>query len=363
MVRIRPSKLKQISGCNGSAQLEEWLLENKVIAPEDEEISKVGTTCHVLIAQLIHGFKVTKGKVQYNFDEVMEEWKVLHPEINGYDCWCVVSAYFWFVDFVKLHGIEYDNILIEHHLDGKDLGMDQGGTSDIILVVPYKIVIPIDWKFGYLQQDEADINDQLAGYAVMAGRTFHVKEALVVIYQARMEEPVSQAIYDAEALKEAEDWVRETAALAQAPDAALTYNYGSCYYCDALGRCPEAKEKMVDILDAKAIIAEHNNATLCDLYKAAKLGVRAEANLKPIIKGKLEADPECIPGLGLKAGAKKNVVADPQALCESMLAEGYKFWEVASVKLTPLKKMLPKKHSLLNYIVPDGQNAPSIVVK
>ena len=361
-VRVRPSKLKQASLCPGSLQFESLLEENGNIIIEDEEIAAKGTLMHQCIAAMIHGYVVDDGKVNWSFEQLSHMWQTENQELNGYDCWCIFSSYLWLMDVIKEYDIEPVNILIEQHMDGADLGMARGGTADVILVIPFKQLIIIDWKFGYLQQDEADISDQLAGYAVMGGRTFKTDDVVVMIYQARMEEPLSSAWYDADLLKQSEQWVRETCAAAQAEDAELHYNYKACYYCDALGRCPEARTTIMNIMDAYNTVANESELDVVEAYKAMKIAVRAETKLKSYIKPQLEADPTLFPGLSLKDGNKRTTVGDPESLFMSMSSEGMNFWEIADVSIGKLKKMVPKDSGLLNYIIDDGRNAPSLVV-
>ena len=361
-VRVRPSKLKQASLCPGSLQLEELLEQNGDILIEDEEIAAKGTLMHQCIADMIHGYVVNTGKVNWEFNQLTHMWQTDHPELNGYDCWCIFSSYLWLMDMIADHNIKPENIMVEHKMDGRDLGMERGGTADVVLVTPFKELIVIDWKFGYLQKDEADISDQLAGYAVMGARTFNVQNVVVMIYQARMEEPLSSAWYDAELLKQSEDWVIKTCADAQAEDAELHYHYKACYYCDALGRCQEARETIMKIIDAYNTVANESEIDVVEAYKAAKIAARAEIKLKAYIKPKLEEDPTLFPGLSLKAGSKRSKVEDPGSLYMAMARDGFRFWDVCDVSLGKLKKMVPKKSGLLNYIVPDGQNQPSLVV-
>lgn len=362
MIRVRPSKLKMIARCNGSAALEEWLREQGIVTAEDEEVAKLGTLMHELTAAMVKSFILIGHDYRPDFQALREGWLKEHDELNGYDVWMVFSSFLWLRSLIDQEGVELENILVEHHMDGADLGMSEGGTADIVLVIPFKKVIVIDWKFGFIEQDVAEINDQLAGYGVMASRTFTVDEVDVYIFQPRQEEAESSARYDAQLLKDAEAWVREQCDLAQQPDAALNYDYGACFYCEALGRCPESRSKIMDILEAFEKIGAETDADLYEIYRAAKLYNKAAENLKKEIKPKLEKDPHCIPGLSLTEGRKVNEVLDPESLHSSMEAASLNFWDCATVGITKLKKVLPNKSEMLNYIVETGRQAPSIKV-
>jgi RecB family exonuclease len=92
--------------------------------------------------------------------------------LKEWDQRCVADAVTFARALIDKHGIEPEHILVEHRLDGKDLGLVNGGTADLILVVPFRLVVVVDWKFGFIDQEDADEHDQLVAYALMASRTF-----------------------------------------------------------------------------------------------------------------------------------------------------------------------------------------------
>jgi hypothetical protein len=173
-------------------------------------------------------------------------------EVDGWTWRCACDCVRFALALVEKHGIKPDGVLTEQWLDGSPFGITRGGTADLVLVVPFRKVILVDWKLGFLAQDSAEEHDQAATYAVMAASSYQAEDVLVYLYVPRVEESAraTAASFDVRTLRATADWSRRVAAAARDPDAELSPSWRACEHCRALPFCPAAKDAIVKAREA-----------------------------------------------------------------------------------------------------------------
>jgi hypothetical protein len=248
---IRPSAMPQIASCAGSAILQAaTVLQRGRTAPSD--VADIGTAVH---------YRVQRGVGYWLFGD---EWgeaiaKTCNDAVKeGMDPWsvhCVQITLEFYRDLIDQYAIEKENVLVEHRLDMERFGFrNRHGTADLVLVIPFRLVIIVDLKAGFLDQGEASEHDQLSVYAMAGAATFKAKEVQAIIFQPRAERlnRASAATFDAAALASTAGWCQQITSDARNPEAELTPSYKACTYCKALTTCPAAREyamKVKDILE------------------------------------------------------------------------------------------------------------------
>lgn len=234
--------------------------------------------------------------------------------------WRVVESYVRFVHGLILkYGIEPANVLVEEVLDVAELGYGNGGRSDCLLVIPYDMVVVVDLKAGFVEQEEAADHDQASGYACAAAQRFKAKRVEVWIAQPRQERDrrFSGAKFDADALRDTAAWIQAVNRRCRAPDAELTPAYHQCHTCRALTLCPAAQDYIMQARDALATLGKPSTPDdLGALADAAKLAEKFAENGKELVKAELIAGGTAT---GWKLGAPRatrSVVDVPAALAD-----------------------------------------------
>ena len=295
---IRPSALEAISLCPGRPTM-----ESAVLAiygkPPDADDAALGTLVHALAASLLQGLSEPEECAS----------------LNSWDRHCAGL----YVDFVRdlavARGIEADNILVEHHLDGAGLGLVNGGTADCVLVDPFKRVIVIDLKSGMNDQGEAADHDQLAAYAIMAAASFKVDTVEVHIFQPRAEKHLrhSSAKYTTETLTANITWIRSVTDGARETDTEVHASLTACEHCKALPHCAEARSLVMQTSEAlKAFGSPTSPAAWGEIIAAGKIGGALDEAVKDIAKPYLEAGG-IADGFVLQPGAMMTKIDTMQA--------------------------------------------------
>jgi len=336
-LEIRPSALERLSLCPGSAHMEAAVRET---VSDDSTEATLGSLMHAAVAECIE--RGVKQGVPFS-DLFSSDMQLRYP-LDAWSWTCVERCVDFAVALVSKYEITPDNILVEHKLDGADLGLPNGGTADLILVKPFEFVLIVDWKGGFIVQDDADSHDQLMAYAIMAGRTFNVKSVHVYLYQPRAEESAraTAALFNAAALKSNEAWVRQVAADAQDPDADLRPSFNACKFCKALGVCPAAKEMVMRASEALAngFVPETPEAW-GDLAMMAKLAGRFSDKAESLVKERLKAG-EPVAGWEIGPGSVEKVIEDASACYSRMvqLGDTYAagFWKAIKISRPELDK-------------------------
>ncbi len=314
---IRPSSLGEDSLCSGRATLQAIVEEafGEVTADVKEAPeAAIGTKVHGWNAV---GIQAWKDGAEWG-DAIASACN--QAQADGLDSWsvhCVQLCCEFARDLIAKHEIERENVLIEHRLDMSDLfGFQKGGTSDLILVVPFKLVIGVDWKAGFLDQGDADDHDQLQAYAAAAAATFQATEVLVYLYQPRAEKHrrATAATFSAQALAANRAWTQAVVRLARGPNPELTPGYQQCKNCKALTRCAAAQEWIVNALEAAALIGKPTDpdswGELCNVAKTAeKFAERGIEEAKAYAKSGGEINGWCLKDSGsmTKIDAKRAI--------------------------------------------------------
>lgn len=364
-VYIRPSCLSRIAACPGSARLEEHV-ETTLGRQEADEVADLGTKAH---AHGEFGIQLlVKGAVRVrDIDTVIDELRDHMETVGDVDTWtrtCVLRYVKYVHALIVKHGVEPENVLVEHHLDGQDLGFPNGGTADAILIVPFKLAIVIDLKAGFLTQGDADQHDAIASYAIMAARTFSVKEVHVHLFQSRAvdeDQRASAAHFDAATLRATETWVRFTTAAAQDPGAPLHPSYNACRNCKALAYCTAAKEYVMDAMKAAAIPPDPD--TWGKFLSDAKLMERCAEKAVDAGKARLKAGEKVT---GWEFGPATTIkVIDDAGECfrrVAKLGDAYVtgFWASCSLSRSDLDKQCGGDRNVYDDLVIQREKAGSL---
>lgn len=270
---IRPSFLPVLAECPAAAQLTFYVVE-RFGEPDSGKAADIGSDIHACVMLAL--LPLVADPEAKPDDGALARF----PGLSGWDQACVRRCVEFAVALIRKTRNDYPAdpvaVLLEHHLDGSVLGIDRGGSADLVIVVPFKHLRVVDWKAGFLDQGEAADHDQLAAYGVMAAATFSTKSVEVYLFQPRAEKAnrASGARFGAAELKATETWTRLVVeeATSENPEAKAGLH---CTKCRALSRCPEAKEFVMRLKDAVEVIGDPTNAEgWAALLDAAKVAER-----------------------------------------------------------------------------------------
>jgi hypothetical protein len=249
---VRPSGLTRLAACAGSAQLEAYCV-NLFGEPELAPEATLGTKMHSEVALAL----------QLWLSGASWEDAIANARINaeaaglsGWDTIALVRCIEFAADLINEHEISKSNVLVEQQLDLSQFGFTKPGTADLVLVVPFKCVIVVDWKLGFLDQGDADTHDQLQAYACGAASIYKADTVLVYLVQTRQEKKrrASGGRFDGVALRAAESWNRMVTDRARSEVAELAAGI-HCLNCKALAHCEEARRYIdMHIKQAKMLV-------------------------------------------------------------------------------------------------------------
>ena len=350
---IRPSSLAAIAQCPGRPTMEAAVVNAEGDQPDSPEAS-MGHQGHEIIGRSIESWRLSQetGEVGASWDDTIRlaAQETTAAGMTSWDAWCVRFCLEFARDAIQKHGIESDNVLVEHRMGMADLGM-AGGTADLILVDPFKRVIVIDWKLGYVEQQEAADNDQLQAYGVSASEEFKTKEVLVHVVTPRAEKDyrITAGKFDAKALEESACWTRAVVARAQSPNPELAPEYSACVYCRALRSCRAVKEHLVNTQEALAVLGDPSTSEAWgEAIGAAKLADKWGEAWKEKGKAHLIAGGQAI---GFKLGSGKTIesVANvPEAMRllreAGMEAEALEAASISAGKLPPAARAVVESY-------------------
>lgn len=317
---IRPSSLAAIADCP-ARPLMEAAAERVLGKQKDSPEAVMGTKADAWVTRGINAWRDSNGEgIFANWGDAIA-FACNGAAADGLDAWTVRGVQFCLEaarDLIAKHSVERDNVLTQHRLDMTSLGM-KGGTADLVLVVPFKLVVVVDWKFTFMDQGDATEHDQLQAYAIAAAETFRAPRVIVALVAPRADRPyrVTLASFDADSLRDNAAWTRAVVARAQAADPELVPSYSACLYCRALTTCPAAKDYIVHASEALAMLGKPSTPDdLGALADAAKLAEKFAESGKELVKAELIAGN---PATGWKLGsprATRAVVDVPAALAE-----------------------------------------------
>lgn len=363
---IRPSNLKPISLCNARPLMEAAIV-NLFGEPADSPEANVGKILHKGTQDIIEHWKLCQetgergaewgDAIALGVNAVGEQY----PDLSSYDLWCLEFAGRYARDLIVKHDVHPDNVLTEQKLDMLDVGIGRGGTADLVLVIPHKRAIVADWKFGHLESDSADENDQTATYGGAAAATFKVREIEVHLVQPRAEKyaRASAAVFDAKALDAQNAWTRAVVALASGPNPQLAASYDACKHCRALTRCAEAKEKIVQAQQALELIGKPDDPDAWgELAGMAKLAAKFGETGVDEVKEHLTNGGEATGWKLQPSGSIKNCL-NPRAVFERLEEKGHKEQVLGCIKID-VGKLSPAMADLVGEFIELKPKAPSL---
>lgn len=250
---IRPSALTMISLCAAAPAMSAEVVNR---FGEPEEAPAEANTGHVVHLHVAIAIELWKHGAKWG-DAIAEACN--RAQQAGLDSWsvrCVQLCAEFGRDLIAKHEVEVENVLVEHRLDMVGAGFRRGGTADLVLVLPFKRIVVVDWKAGFLDQGDADVHDQLAAYGAAAAVSFAAEQVIVYLYQPRAERDrrASAGDFDAKKLRATAAWSVAVTERARATDPELSPSYDACKHCRALHRCPAAKEWTMRVLEAFNVI-------------------------------------------------------------------------------------------------------------
>lgn len=275
----------------------------------------------------------------------------------------VVERYVRFVHaLIVKHDIQPEHVLVEEKLDMVDLGFVNKGTADCVLVVPFKLVIVIDFKAGFVDQGDAVEHGQIAAYGAAASIRFKANYVEVRIAQPRAEKGnrFTGATFDAPALEQTAKWIRSVNDACRAPNPELVAGFNQCSNCKALRLCPAAQEYIMRLLDAFEYVSKPETPEEWgELIAAAKLSEKRGEQVKDLGKTYLT---EGGTAAGFKLGngrAIRTVVNVPEAI-ERLKAAGHGQAALDALSMS-YAKLPDEAVDVIKELITERVSAPSLV--
>lgn len=284
---IRPSFLPVLAMCPASARMSEEVV-NRFGEPPAEEVAELGSDMHAAVMLSLDPL-TADSEAQPNTEATLAKF----PLLSEWDKACVGRCVEFAAALVRKTRNDYPDqplvVLLEHHMDGSVLGIERGGTADMVIVVPFKLARVVDWKCGFLDQGDAAEHEALSTYAVMAAATFKAVGIEVFLFQPRAEFKLraSGARFAAAELKAQETWTRVVvqAAIEENPEAVAGLH---CTKCRALPRCPVAQEMIVRFKEAMEFIGDPSDAEAwADQVDASKVAEKYAEETYALAKARL----------------------------------------------------------------------------
>lgn len=354
---IRPSSLHAIAACPGRPTMEAAVV-SAFGEHEGSAEASMGTKAHAAVAAGIDRW------VEGQSDAEAASSSEQEAAAAGLDAWtsgCVRACVEFALALIHKNEIERDNVLIEHPLDMGPLGMDRIGTADLVLVVPHKRCIVVDWKFTFLDQGDATDHDQLQSYAVAAATTFRTNIVEVFLFAPR--EPrlrrATGATFSADALRANAAWTRAVVARANQPNPELAPSYDACLYCRALTRCAAAKEQIMNANEALSLIGSPTEPDDWGaLASAAKIAEKFGDDAKEQVKSHLIGGGAAT-GWGLGSGRNIRSCTSPSDALRRLDAAGMGPLAMEAVSLS-VAKLPPEAVEIIADLVQEKPSAPSL---
>lgn len=113
----------------------------------------------------------------------------------------------------------------------------------------HKLLVVLDYKFGFKVVTPADANRQTRSYACMGAELFDCDHVVVAITQPRLPfaDRITMAIYNREEIEASRQQLFQIWDNAKKPDAPLVAGEEQCRYCKAKLLCPAYKAKFLQL--------------------------------------------------------------------------------------------------------------------
>lgn len=356
----RPSNIGRIAACNGQPFMAAACIAEDG-QPKSAPEADLGNEVHQAVCDGVgyaHAF--TDGDWTAAANIACD--KAAARGMDSWSVYCIRTTLEFYASLVKKYEIEPENILAEHPLDMASTGFNRKGTSDLVLVIPFELVVIVDLKAGFVDQGEAEDHDQMAVYAASAAETFKAKKVIVWLWQPR-EKPANRASaaeFDADTLRATTAWSRDVLARSRNPKASLCAGFTQCATCPAMRRCPVARKFLMDVQEALAVLGTPTTPEAWgEAIGAAKLAEKWGETWKEAGKAHLMNGGHAI-GFKLGAGRAIESVANvPEAVAKlrdaGMEAEALEAASISAGKLTPAARAVIESH------ITTKISAPSLV--
>ncbi len=335
-VQLRPSNLARLDACPGSA-LAVALMAVAGIRARSNAFADKGTANHAATAAGILFLVERWSAGDPSSAPTPDEWpesaapmmsdaaltRVLLKHATRDDLWMVRASLVVTGKLVRKYGVTPDNVLVEQRLDDCGLGLPNGGTADLVLVLPFRVLVIVDWKYGYNEVESAELNDQGAAYAIMGAATFQTETVHVYIHLPRGDVRLHRAAYGVAELADRATHTRAIIAGALAPNPPRRASLDACRYCPGLGRCAEARTYVEKQMHDYATFGPVTTAEWSTVLNAARLAEKWAEAVKDDLKEIREKDPTFIPDGNIVTKTQViRTVADFPSLYGNAIAAG-----------------------------------------
>lgn len=294
--RVRCSELDQLLNCGGSRPLQEAVARFRPEQRTGDQMSYTGDYAHWLAAKTLieeYGAEGPKGGLQA---------PALPPgfEPNPFTPWMVS----WYVegilfdtnpdDYLAVEqefAIEFDRFWLTGHMDCYTLGLRPDGT-------PWRAALD-DLKTGMVAVDAAEINYQVAGYALLLMQSWPGLEELKARIRQPMNDPderITEVTLNANELQNLPGYLIpkiEESLFERSME--VNSGWKQCRFCTGPRYCPAIRAE-IDFMKAKltpeylASLTELDNEQLYQLVRTQKLLVPIFDEVKDLLRVRLEAE-------------------------------------------------------------------------
>lgn len=252
-------------------------------------------------------------------------------------------------EFIASVGGEHRNSFKEQRIwlykDGAPIA---SGKPDEVFACGDALLI-MDYKTGRNEVSLAPNNIQLRALAVMAAELLSANFVRVAIIQPWVSPQISVCDYELNDIVAAGIQIRQIISAAKAEGAPRIPGEQQCKYCRAKATCPEAGAT-VNTLARQTFEGWDAWAPSykAKLFDACVVAERVIDQIRARIKTDLETDPESIPGLRLKDGAKRRSVGDAQKAFSKLSGalDAQTFASCCTVKIAALETAFRKATGL-----------------
>lgn len=359
----RPSNIARLAACPSAAIMSALVLELDGEAPAAPE-ANLGNEVHAAVQEGV-GYALTVTGGDWTAAANMACDKAAARGMDGWSVSCIRATLDFYHQLIVKYEIEQENVLAEHTLDMAATGFQRKGTSDLVLVVPFKLVVIVDLKAGFVDQGDAEDHDQMATYAAAAAETFKVKKVITYLWQPRAERDrrATCATFDAAALHDTTTWAMAVLWRSRQPDARLCPGFAQCSTCPALRRCPAAKDFIVNAQEAIALIgAPTSAASWGEALGAAKLAEKWAEAWKDAGKAHLVAGGEAD---GFKLGSPRAIrsVSEVPAALEKLRLAGREDEAMAALSIAVSKLSEEAQRIIAGHITEKISDPPLVASK
>jgi hypothetical protein len=261
-------------------------------------------------------------------------------------------------------------------VDGK---WEHSGKPDVVARCGPRGLI-VEYKTLPGEVEESPLNLQLRDQVVLASGSYLLSEISVAIIQPLVTMNPQVTTYKAEHIKQAESEMFARVRASNDPNSPRTAGEVQCKFCKAKRQCQQYQvfaggnvPAMLSILDVPIVNwTPEQRAVFCDRLSIAQKWLD---DAKEFVKDGLSRDPNFCPGWTLRAGAKREVIKDPQAVFDRFATIGgtvQQFMRTVTVKKEALREAVNALtgakgrsldaaiQTLTDGLVDTKQNAPSL---